>query len=314
MASIPDEHEKHKVGFGAEFGPDGASSIGLPIHSRAEAVEAMSIQNESPGARSRWTLRGGLGGFALFVGSWVQTAVQWIFATALISVVGVAIAGWVPITWTPLMSLRTFESFVDGKGQWPQQIWRGNLSQQRHLVRAVLAAEDDKFFEHYGFDFDAIAQAWQHNRVQKLKANGQPQVRQRIRGGSTITQQTAKNVFLWPQRSWVRKALEAWITIWIEILWPKERILDVYLNVIEFGPNVYGAEAASRVYFKKSAHQLSRGEAARLAAVLPNPRRLRVDRPSGYVLRRQGAILRRMSRIETPSESNGLRLRPLLNP
>lgn len=258
------------------------------------------IQNDSARGKMGWVTSAFqqlARGLALVIGQ----AMQWVLATAVTSVVGVAIAGWVPITWTPLMGLRSFESLVAGQSPWARQVWRDDLSKHQHLVRALLAAEDEKFFEHHGFDFEAIAQAWEYNQSQSQsqsqKPGGRRESRRGIRGGSTITQQTAKNVFLWPQRSWVRKALEAWLTVWIEVLWPKSRILDVYLNVVEFGPNVYGAEAASRVYFGKSASQLSRAEAARLVAVLPNPRRLRVDRPSGYVLRRQSAILRRMSRF-----------------
>lgn len=268
---------------------------------RQLASESGAVQNESMGRENRGGLpldRKLLVAIVRLPLVLMRGLMQWIFATAFLSVVGVAIAGWVPITWTPLMSLRTFEAFSAGQGQLPRRIWQAGLSQNKHLVRAVIAAEDDRFFEHNGFNFDAIAQAWEHNRIQKRNAKGPSVIGLKIRGGSTISQQTAKNVFLWPQRSWVRKALEAWLTIWIEILWPKQRILDVYLNVVELGPHVYGAEAASQIYFKKSARQLSRSEAARLAAVLPNPRRLRVDRPSGYVLRRQDAILRRMSRTK----------------
>ncbi|HRK06492.1 MAG TPA: monofunctional biosynthetic peptidoglycan transglycosylase [Pseudobdellovibrionaceae bacterium] len=259
------------------------------------------IQNDSARVKVGWMrrfLQQLARGLALILGQ----VMQWILATAVTSVVGVAIAGWVPITWTPLMGLRSFESLVAGQSPWARQVWRDDLSKHKHLVRALLAAEDEKFFEHHGFDFEAIAQAWEYNQSQRqskrLKSSGRSESRRGIRGGSTITQQTAKNVFLWPQRSWVRKALEAWLTVWIEVLWPKSRILDVYLNVVEFGPNVYGAEAASRIYFGKTAARLSRAEAARLVAVLPNPRRLRVDQPNSYVLRRQAAILRRMSRMD----------------
>lgn len=154
---------------------------------------------------------------------------------------------------------------------------------------AVVTAEDQQFSEHFGFDWEAIAKAFEHN--QKTK---------RIRGGSTISQQTAKNVFLWTGRSWLRKGLETYFTLLIETLWPKERILEVYLNVIEFGTGIYGVEAASQHYFNKSATKLTAQEAALLAAVLPNPHKYRVDRPSAYVLQRQNWILVNMHRIGGP--------------
>lgn len=151
---------------------------------------------------------------------------------------------------------------------------------------AVIASEDQVFAEHFGFDLAMIRKAVDHN------AKGR-----RVRGASTITQQVAKNLFLWSGRSYLRKGLEAWFTVWIEILWPKSRILEVYLNVAEFGRGTYGVEAAARRFFDKPAARLTRREAARLAAVLPSPRRLRADRPSAYVQRRTEAIQRQMSAI-----------------
>jgi monofunctional biosynthetic peptidoglycan transglycosylase len=153
-----------------------------------------------------------------------------------------------------------------------------------HAAMAVIAAEDQQFPFHYGFDVESIRKAVEKNQRSK-----------RVRGASTISQQVAKNLFLWPGRSYVRKGLEAWFTVLIELLWPKERILEVYLNVAEFGKGVYGVEAASRKFFGKSAARLTRSEAALLAAVLPNPRRLRVDRPSNYVRSRQSWIMGQMS-------------------
>jgi monofunctional biosynthetic peptidoglycan transglycosylase len=146
-----------------------------------------------------------------------------------------------------------------------------------YLPIAVVAAEDQKFPQHGGFDFDAIAKATRERRG-------------RMRGASTITQQVAKNLFLWPGRSLVRKGLEAWFTVLIETLWPKQRILEVYLNVAEFGPGVYGAGAASERYFHRPAVRLGLHEAALLAAVLPSPRRMSAARPSAYVNRRAREI------------------------
>jgi monofunctional biosynthetic peptidoglycan transglycosylase len=153
---------------------------------------------------------------------------------------------------------------------------------------AVVAAEDQKFPRHWGFDWGSIGEAI-------TEAEGRP------RGASTLTQQVAKNLFLWPGRSFVRKGLEAWFTLLLEALWPKRRILEVYLNVAEFGPGVYGVGAASERYFGKPASALSRGEAALLAAVLPSPRRLRVASPSAYVRERAAWIARQSARLGGPS-------------
>lgn len=152
-----------------------------------------------------------------------------------------------------------------------------------HAAVAVIAAEDQRFAWHAGFDIDSIRQAMEEN-----ERGG------RLRGASTISQQVAKNLFLWPGRSYLRKGLEAWFTVLIELIWPKKRILEVYLNVAEFGRGVYGVEAAAQTYFGRSAAKLTRHEAALLAAVLPNPKRMRVDRPSRYVISRQQWILDQM--------------------
>jgi monofunctional biosynthetic peptidoglycan transglycosylase len=141
-----------------------------------------------------------------------------------------------------------------------------------HVALAVVAGEDQKFPHHFGFDVDAIAQAQKENQYRRLP-----------RGASTISQQTAKNLYLWPGRSYVRKGLEAYFTVLLELLWSKKRILHVYLNIAQFGPNIYGVEAAARTFWHKKAAELTPHEAALLAAVLPNPVRLRADRPSPYV-------------------------------
>jgi monofunctional biosynthetic peptidoglycan transglycosylase len=151
---------------------------------------------------------------------------------------------------------------------------------------AVMAAEDQKFPDHHGFDVTAIQGAL----VDRLDG-------QTLRGASTITQQVAKNLFLWPGRSLVRKAFEAWLTAIIELSWPKRRILEVYLNIAEFGPGVYGVPAASRIYFAKRPAQLTDSEAALLAAVLPNPTQLRVDQPTDYVRERQRWIMHHSDRL-----------------
>lgn len=151
---------------------------------------------------------------------------------------------------------------------------------------AVIAAEDQLFVKHHGFNFEAMAQAFRHN----LDSG-------RVRGGSTITQQTAKNLFLYPKRSFLRKALEAGFTALLELLWPKQRILEVYLNAAQFGDGIYGVEAASRAFFGKPAKRLEPAEAALLAASLPNPLKLRIDRPSSYMLKRRDWIRRQMHQL-----------------
>ncbi len=158
----------------------------------------------------------------------------------------------------------------------------------RRAALAVLAAEDQKFFSHPGFDMESIRKVW--------KRNGNGKGRQ-VRGASTISQQVAKNLWLWPARSWFRKGLEAWFTLWVEFLWPKERILEVYLNIAQFGPDIYGVEAAGRQYFRKPAAALNEPEAALLAAVLPNPKLFKVRNPSRYTTRRQAWIQRQARRL-----------------
>jgi len=160
---------------------------------------------------------------------------------------------------------------------------------------AVVASEDQRFASHLGFDPEAIQKAWSHNESSR-----------RLRGGSTITQQLAKNLFLWPGRSWARKGLEAWFTLWIELLWPKRRVLEVYLNVVEFGPGVFGVGAAAEQFFGRPAARLDRRQAALLAAVLPNPQRLRVENPSSYVRMRATWIQVQMSRLAGGGELDGL--------
>jgi monofunctional biosynthetic peptidoglycan transglycosylase len=160
---------------------------------------------------------------------------------------------------------------------------------------AVVASEDQRFAAHLGFDLEAIRKAWSHNERGR-----------KLRGGSTITQQLAKNLFLWPGRSWARKGLEAWFTLWIELLWPKRRVLEVYLNVVEFGPGVFGVGAAAEQFFGCPAARLDRRQAALLAAVLPNPRRFSVADPSPYVRTRATWIQVQMSRLAGGGELDEL--------
>ena len=157
----------------------------------------------------------------------------------------------------------------------------------RHAPLAVVAAEDQKFPSHWGFDRESIAEAWRQRRAGV-----------RYRGASTITQQVAKNLFLWNGKSFVRKGIEAYFAVLIELLWPKRRILEIYLNIAEFGEGVYGIGAASRRYFHKTPVRLRRHECALLAAVLPNPKRMRLDRPSAYMVQRAAAILDEMNHLD----------------
>jgi monofunctional biosynthetic peptidoglycan transglycosylase len=170
-----------------------------------------------------------------------------------------------------------------GKGRRPRRRWVEWSDISPQIKVAVIAAEDQTFPTHHGFDLDSI------NEALEDRENGR-----RVRGASTISQQVAKNLFLWPGQSWVRKGLEAYFTVLIETLWPKRRILEVYLNIAEFGRGVFGVGAASEVYFGKRASQLNAPDAALLAAVLPSPKRMRVASPSPYVRSRQEWILRQM--------------------
>ncbi|HSZ24951.1 MAG TPA: monofunctional biosynthetic peptidoglycan transglycosylase, partial [Cytophagaceae bacterium] len=174
-----------------------------------------------------------------------------------------------PITY--LMLQRVFEQWSNGKDAKMDKEWKqlGEISPS--LPIAVVASEDQLFMEHWGFDFKSIEKAYENNQKKK---------RRTVRGASTISQQVAKNVFLWPGRSWIRKGLEVYFTLLIEVLWDKPRIMEVYLNVTEMGDGIYGVERASRNYFKRGANKVSRTQAALIAAILPNPRKYSAVRPS----------------------------------
>jgi len=193
---------------------------------------------------------------------------------------------WLPPPGTALMVERKLESWGNGQPIDLRRDWRPWRELPDNLKIAVIAAEDQKFAEHWGFDFPAIQKAMAHN-----ERGGS------LRGASTLSQQVAKNLFLWSGRSWLRKGLEAWFTGLIELLWPKQRILEVYLNSVEWGDGVFGAEAAARQHFRVGAPYLSRQQASLLAAVLPNPREWNAGRPGGYVARRAGWIRRQMGQL-----------------
>ena len=206
---------------------------------------------------------------------WVRGLLIWLLILGVgVPVVVTALYRFLPPPVTILMVQRSLQ----GKGL--DYRWRSLDRISPALTQAAVAAEDAHFCDHHGFDFDALGKAMAHNERRPGK----------IRGGSTISQQTAKNVFLWPDRSYVRKGLEAYFTVLIEGLWGKRRIMEVYLNVIEWGPGIYGAEAAAQHYFHKSADRLTRKESSRLTAILPSPLKWRATKPGPYVKRRSRRI------------------------
>lgn len=192
-----------------------------------------------------------------------------------------------PVYLTPLMCIRSVESIAKGDMPTNEKQWVAIEDISPNMVQAVVASEDNRFMMHNGFSFKDMNRAFKHNQKGK-----------RIHGGSTISQQTAKNVFLFPQRSYIRKGLEAYFTLLIELTWGKKRIMEMYLNVIEMGDGIYGIEAASQSYFHKSATELSKSEAALIASCIPNPRKFHVYQPSSYIQKRQAKILSLMRKIK----------------
>lgn len=220
------------------------------------------------------------------------------FAFVAITALQVLVLRFVDPPFSAFMVGRHFEAIVEGDwGYRTQYAWRDFDGIAPALPVALVAAEDQNFAAHHGFDFEAIEKARAHNQrmLERAEKRGTPV--KRLRGASTISQQTAKNLFLWKGRSWIRKGMEAWYTVLIETLWPKRRILEVYANIAEFGDGTYGAQAAARRFFGKDAKRLSPAEAARLAAVLPNPRRYNAGRPGPYVQRRSNAIQRQARQL-----------------
>lgn len=223
-------------------------------------------------------------------GSWGVLPVIWALAKLSVMTLALIFVGifmqvlaykFVPVTDTPFMRTLARKNKVEVSQRWVplEQI-------SKSLPLAVVSSEDNLFTKHHGFSISAIQAAISHNAKGK-----------KVHGASTISQQTAKNVFLWNSRSWVRKGFEAVVTVMIEAVWGKKRIMEVYLNVVEFGPGVYGAEAASKKYFHHSAKTLTANEAALMAAVMPNPVRLKIASPSAYVSRRQAKISSLMRKI-----------------
>ncbi|MEN0633746.1 monofunctional biosynthetic peptidoglycan transglycosylase [Klebsiella aerogenes] len=201
---------------------------------------------------------------------------------------GIAVFSVLPVPFSAVMLERQVSAWFSGDFHYvAHSDWVGMDEISPWMGLAVIAAEDQKFPDHWGFDVPAIEKALAHNERHE----------NRIRGASTLSQQTAKNLFLWDGRSWLRKGLEVGLTVGIETVWSKKRILTVYLNIAEFGDGIFGVEAAAQRYFHKPASRLTPAEAALLAAVLPNPIRFRADAPTGYVRSRQAWILRQMRQL-----------------
>lgn len=231
--------------------------------------------------------------------SFFRTFFKWVFRLILIFLVGsvglTALYIIIDPPLTPLMLLRMVEGVFDGKSVGIDKEWKNYDEVSPYIFKAVMSGEDAHFLQHNGFDWKAIERARKINEQRKGK---------RLIGASTISMQTSKNVFLWPGRNYIRKGLEAYFTVLIEAFWSKRRILEVYVNVVEWGDGIYGVEAASQHYFHKSAKDLTAREAALLAAVLPNPRRWSPAEPTGYIKKRQGFIQSRMPGIPLPRSGN----------
>jgi monofunctional biosynthetic peptidoglycan transglycosylase len=225
----------------------------------------------------------------------VRAVAVCVFMCLAASVGLVLLLRFVPVPCSALMIQRQVEAWVSGKPYHALHRWTPLEEIAPAMGAAVLAAEDQNFEDHFGFDWQAIEKAIAHNEHSRKK-----------RGASTVSQQTAKNLFLWDSRSWARKGCEVYFTLLLETLWPKRRILEVYLNIVEFGDGVYGVEAASRKFFGRSAGALNSGQAALLAAVLPSPRRFRADVPSPYLRGRQEWILRQMRQMGGEQVVRGL--------
>lgn len=202
------------------------------------------------------------------------------------SILVVVVYKYVPVYYTPLMFIRLFEQKDTKNITKIYHSWVPMSQIAQPLAQAVIASEDNLFMEHRGFDLKQIRKA----RSEALEGK-------RVRGASTISQQTAKNVFLWPGKSYIRKGFEAYFTLLIEWIWGKERIMEVYLNSIEMGKGIFGAEAVAKQHFRKHAYQLTKAEAALIAATLPNPRRFNSSKPSPYMLKRQVTIMSLMGKL-----------------
>lgn len=223
-------------------------------------------------------------------GSFLSKLKRFVFKAALwffgISIFLVILFKYVPVPITPLMVIRVIENKFDGKDVYLIHDWVPIENISNNLQKAVIASEDGTFLKHNGFDFNAMQKAFKNNERGR-----------RIKGGSTISQQTAKNVFLWHGRSYLRKGLEAYFTVLIEFIWGKERIMEVYLNSIEMGDGIYGAQAATEYWYRKDTSSLTPIQAAGIAAILPNPRKYKATSSSSYINNRKTKIMRVMRQV-----------------
>lgn len=219
----------------------------------------------------------------MFVFRWIRNLLILFFASSIIMVLVYRV---MPVYFTPLMFIRVFEQIANGESPKLHHKWVPLEDISPKLPRAVIASEDNLFMKHHGFDFNQIEKAVAENKYRK-----------KARGASTISQQTAKNVFLWPTSSFIRKGFEVYFTVLIEFFWGKERIMEVYLNSIEMGDGIYGAESVAQLHFDKPAKDLTTANAATIAATLPNPIRFNSEHPSPYIRRRKSQIMRLMPRM-----------------
>ena len=225
-----------------------------------------------------------------FIWKKTRAIIRWTVVAFLGSTILAVVAlRFLPVYFTPLMFIRCYEQMTEGKSLKMKHHWVPLDKISPSLPMAVMASEDAKFQKHHGFDYQAIEHAAERNRKHPEK---------RKLGASTISQQTAKNVFLWPGRSWVRKGFEVYFTALIELMWPKERIMEVYLNSIEMGDGIYGADAVAEEHFGTDALSLTKAQCALIAATLPNPRKFSSKNPSAYMRKRQARIMREMKYVD----------------
>ncbi|MEE3385033.1 MAG: monofunctional biosynthetic peptidoglycan transglycosylase [Prevotella sp.] len=225
--------------------------------------------------------------------NFIRIVIVTFFVSTILAVVAYK---FLPVYVTPLMIIRCVEQIADGHSPRVEHKWVSLEEMSASMPVAVMGSEDARFLLHHGFDFKQIEHAARQNAAGGKKV-----------GASTITQQTAKNVFLWPGRTWVRKGFEAYFTALIELLWSKQRIMEVYLNSIETGDGIYGVEAVARLHFGKSAKELTRAECALIAATLPNPRKYSSLKPSKYIIGRQHKIETNMKYIpKFPAENEDI--------
>ena len=232
----------------------------------------------------------------MFVIRKILKIIRWAIALFFVSSILIVVAyRFIPVFATPLMFIRCYEQIKKGENLKLHHHWITIDNMSIYMPVAVIASEDQRFMEHHGFDYKAIQQAAKENLSKNKK---------RVRGGSTISQQTAKNVFLWPGRSWVRKGLEAYFTFLIELMWSKQRIMEVYLNSIEMGTGIYGIDAVAEQHFNTIAKELTRSECALIAATLPNPIRFNSASPDSYMRKRQRWIEVQMKHVPVLPKEN----------